>query len=71
MLPRDEDHIKPICASTGLTVRRADDFFTAHSVVQDIWKAIVKAVGKSPARLRLHSGRFTAPTPLRREHCVL
>ena len=27
----------------GVTVRRADDFFTAHSVVQDIWKAIVSA----------------------------
>jgi hypothetical protein len=27
----------------GLTVRRADDFFTAHSVVWDIWKAIVSA----------------------------
>jgi hypothetical protein len=43
MLPVYEDHIKPTCASMGLTVRRADDFFTAHSVVQDIWKAIVSA----------------------------
>jgi hypothetical protein len=43
MLPVYEDHIKPTCASLGLTVRRADDFFTAHSVVQDIWKAIVSA----------------------------
>jgi hypothetical protein len=39
MLPVYEDHIKPTCASLGLTVRRADDFFTAHSVIQDIWKA--------------------------------
>jgi hypothetical protein len=43
MLPVYEDHIKPTCASMGLTVRRADDFFTAHSVVQDVWKAIVSA----------------------------
>ena len=43
MLPVYEDHVKPICASMGLTARRADDFFTAHSVVQDIWKAIVSA----------------------------
>ena len=43
MLPVYEDHIKPTCASIGLKVRRADDFFTAHSVVQDVWKAIVSA----------------------------
>jgi hypothetical protein len=43
MLPVYEDHIKPTCASMDLSVRRADDFFTAHSVVQDIWKAIVSA----------------------------
>jgi hypothetical protein len=43
MLPVYEDHIKPTCASLGLTVRRADDFFTASRVVEDIWKAIVSA----------------------------
>jgi hypothetical protein len=43
MLPVYEDHIKPTCTGMGLTVRRADDFFTAHSVVEDIWKAIVSA----------------------------
>jgi hypothetical protein len=43
MLPVYEDHIKPTCASMGLTVQRADDFFTAHSVVQDVWNAIVSA----------------------------
>lgn len=43
MLPVYEDHIKPTCASMELTVRRADDFFTAHSVVQDVWEAIVSA----------------------------
>ena len=43
MLPVCENHIKPTCASMGLTVRRADDFFTARSVVQNIWQAIVSA----------------------------
>jgi hypothetical protein len=43
MLPVYEDHVKPTCASMGLTVRRADDFFTAHAVIQDIWQAIVSA----------------------------
>jgi nucleoside 2-deoxyribosyltransferase len=43
MLPVYEDHIKPTCASLGLTVQRGDDFFTAHSVIEDIWKAMVSA----------------------------
>jgi hypothetical protein len=43
VLPVYEDHIKPTCASLGLTVRRADDFFTADAIVEDIWKAIVSA----------------------------
>ena len=38
-----EDHIRPTCTGMNLTLRRADDFFTANSVVQDIWKAIVSA----------------------------
>jgi hypothetical protein len=43
MLPVYGDHIKPTCASMGLTVRRADDFFTVYAVIQDVWKAIVSA----------------------------
>ena len=43
MLPVYEDHIKPICESMKLCVRRADDFFTAGSVVQDVWAAIISA----------------------------
>ena len=38
-----QDHIEPTCTGLKLTVRRGDDFFTADSVVQDIWKAIVNA----------------------------
>jgi hypothetical protein len=43
MLPIYEDHIKPVCESMKLSVRRADDFFTAGSVVQDVWAAIISA----------------------------
>jgi hypothetical protein len=43
MLPVYEDHIKPTCTNMELNVRRGDDFFTADSVVQDIWKAIASA----------------------------
>jgi hypothetical protein len=43
MLPVYEDHIKPTCASMELTVQRADDFFSANSVVDDVWKAIAAA----------------------------
>lgn len=43
MRPVYEDHIKPTCAELKLSVRRADDFFTAHSVVRDVWAAIASA----------------------------
>ena len=43
MLPVYEDHIKPTCANMELSIRRADDFFTAGSVVQDVWAAIASA----------------------------
>jgi hypothetical protein len=43
ILPVYQDHIKRACAKLNLTVRRADDFFTAHSVVWDIWEGIVSA----------------------------
>jgi hypothetical protein len=38
-----EDHIKNVAKSLGLTVMRADDFFTAHSVMSDVWNAIYGA----------------------------
>jgi hypothetical protein len=31
------------CASLNLAVQRDDDFFTANTVVEDVWKAIVNA----------------------------
>jgi len=38
--PVYEDHIKGVATRLGLTVARADDFFTADSIVSDIWNAI-------------------------------
>jgi hypothetical protein len=35
-----EDHIKNVAKSLGLSVVRADDFFTAHSIISDVWNAI-------------------------------
>lgn len=40
LLPVYEDHIKPVTQELDLTVARADDFFTADSIVRDIWYAI-------------------------------
>ena len=41
--PVYEDHIKPTCTKLGLTVRRGDDYFTTHAVLEDIWAAICSA----------------------------
>jgi hypothetical protein len=38
-----EDHIRKAAADAGLTVARADDFFTADSVVREVWNAIFHA----------------------------
>jgi hypothetical protein len=38
-----EDHIKNVAASLSLKVTRADDFFTAHAVMQDVWTAICRS----------------------------
>ena len=38
-----EDHIKNVAASLSLKVARADDFFTVHAVMQDIWTAICRS----------------------------
>jgi hypothetical protein len=40
MRPVYEDHIKEVVTRRGLSVARADDFFTADSIVGDIWNAI-------------------------------
>jgi len=38
--PVYDDHIIKVGKKLGLTVSRADDFFTTHSVMRDIWGAI-------------------------------
>jgi hypothetical protein len=38
-----EDHIRSAVASVGLRVARADDFFTADSIIRDVWNAIVQS----------------------------
>jgi hypothetical protein len=38
--PVYEDHIKTVASGLSLTAGRADDFFTAHAVIGDIWGAI-------------------------------
>jgi hypothetical protein len=35
-----EEHIRTFCDRLGLTVARADDFFTVGSIMSDIWHAI-------------------------------
>jgi hypothetical protein len=35
-----EHHIKPVAGRLGLTIKRGDDFFTAHAIMSDIWNAI-------------------------------
>jgi hypothetical protein len=37
--PVYEDHITKVATQLRLSVKRADDFFTAHAVMQDIWAA--------------------------------
>jgi hypothetical protein len=41
--PVYEDHIKRVVTELGLSVARADDFFTAHSIMADVWSAICGA----------------------------
>jgi hypothetical protein len=38
--PIYEDHILPVLKKLSLKVKRADDFFSVNSVIEDIWKAI-------------------------------
>ena len=39
--PVYEDHLSIVANSLKLKVRRADDFFGAHSIMKDIWNAII------------------------------
>lgn len=55
LAPVYSDHIKRVAASLSLSVKRADDFFSAHHVMADVWQAICGArlviadcTGKNP-----------------------
>ncbi len=39
--PVYKEHIVPLAERLGLSVARADDLFTTHSVMSDIWRSIV------------------------------
>ena len=38
--PVYEDHIRPVAQKMNLTIARGDDFFTAKSIMSDIWNAM-------------------------------
>lgn len=41
--PVYEDHIKSVAEKLNLSVARADDFFTTHAIIDDIWTGIYKS----------------------------
>ena len=41
--PVYDDHIKVVTEKLQLTVGRADDFFTADSIIEEVWTAIAKS----------------------------
>ena len=43
MRPVYDDHIKKVASELSLSIARADDFFSAHSVMADVWSAIFSA----------------------------
>jgi hypothetical protein len=43
LTPVFEDHVKKVASSLSLTAGRADDFFSKHSIITDIWSAIYYA----------------------------
>ena len=38
-----EHHIRAVAARLGVTAARADDFFSANSIISDVWNAIARA----------------------------
>jgi hypothetical protein len=41
--PIYDDHIKSVAENLGVTVKRADNFFTVHDIMKDIWNGIYNA----------------------------
>jgi hypothetical protein len=42
--PVYEDHIKAVAGQLNMSIARADDFFTTHSVVEEVWSAIMQSM---------------------------
>lgn len=43
LTPVYQDHIKSVANKLGLSVSRADDFFSSGSIMRDVWEAIYSA----------------------------
>jgi len=43
LLPIYQDHIKKIAHQLGISIGRADDFFTTQSIMEEIWSAIANS----------------------------
>ena len=43
LLPVYNDHIKPVVSAMSLTIKRADDLFSTHEVMKDVWQLITKS----------------------------
>jgi hypothetical protein len=41
--PIYEDHIKAVASELNMRIARADDFFTTHSIIDEIWSAIYQS----------------------------
>ena len=43
LLPIYEDHVQPVVTRLGLSIRRADDVFSTHEIMKDVWVGIYSA----------------------------
>ena len=41
--PVYDEHVKPVVESYDLTIKRADDFFSSHDMIREIWTCIFNA----------------------------
>lgn len=43
LTPVYDDHIKSVARKLGLSIKRGDDFFSAHRIMKDVWAGIYNA----------------------------
>jgi len=41
LLPVYEDHVKKVVSEMSLDIKRADDFFSSHEIMKDIWRSLL------------------------------